>query len=323
MTAPPPAPSARFASADGNDGTGNSILNQTAGTINASSLTLNNGFTGLGAGDVNLSGGLLAVSGTVTASNQVAADNTWSSITISNDASLTIGNGLRLTGAPSATRYAAGRVTQDGGSVTVSNGLNMARTTASNAAPRRGEYNLNGGTLTVNQITQDVGTDTFGTFNFNGGTLKPTANNTDFMEGLTTAQIKAGGAKIDTNGKNITIDQALTQDAAGRTLTKEGAGTLTLSSLSNSYTGATLVSAGTLFVSGSLDSSVTIDGTSILGGGGDCGSSILQGNVVLRHLPGRQWRFAHFDHHNWLCHCWFRDRQPRFQRCCGRLEHGG
>ena len=256
----------------GNDGTGNSILNQTAGTINASSLTLNNAFTTAGAGDVNLSGGLLAVSGTVTASNQVAADNTWSTITISNDASLTIGNGLRLTGAPSTGRYAAGRVTQEGGSVTVSNGLNMARTTASNTAARRGEYNLNGGTLTVNQISQDVGTDTFGTFNFNGGTLKPTANNTDFMEGLTTAQIMAGGAKIDTNGKSITIAQSLTQDAAGRTLLKDGLGTLTLSGAS-SYSGATTISQGKLIMGdAALDtfatSEVTVASGATLGGSG-------------------------------------------------------
>ena len=97
------------------------------------------------------------------------------------------------------------------------------------------------------------------TFNFNGGTLKAGASSTTFMTGLTNAFVKSGGAKINTNGKDITIGQALFHDTAlGGTadggLTKSGGGILTLSN-TNTYTGATTVSNGTLKVSGSIGSS--------------------------------------------------------------------
>jgi autotransporter-associated beta strand protein len=242
---------------NGNDGAANSIYNQSAGTVQASSLTMNSGFTGGGAGDLNLSGGLLAVSGVATISNQVAGDNVWSTVTISGTGNFTIGGGLRLTGAPAATRNSAGRIVQNAGTVTVAGGLNMARTTATNTAARRGEYNLNGGTLNVNQITQDAGTDTFGAFNFNGGTLKPTAASTTFMQGLTTAEVKTGGANIDSNGFDITIAQPLLTGGAGDGgLTKSGAGMLTLTGAST-YTGATTITSGRLALSGSLTSAIT------------------------------------------------------------------
>jgi autotransporter-associated beta strand protein len=236
---------------NGNDGAGVCTLNQSAGTLNASSLTLNSSFTGAGPGDVNLSGGLLAVTGAVTVSNQVAGDNIWSTLTVSGSGSLTAAGGLRLTGAPSAGRNAAGRVTQNGGTVTVSGGLNMARNTATNTSARRGEYHLNGGTLHANQITQDAGTDTFGTFNFNGGTLRPTTNSTTFMQGLTRANVRNNGALIDTGGFDITIAQALLRSniandaATDGGLTKSGAGTLTLTAAST-YNGPTRITAGTL-----------------------------------------------------------------------------
>ena len=241
---------------NGNDGAANCIYNQSAGTVQAASITMNSGFTGAGAGDLNLSGGLLAVSGVATISNQVAGDNVWSTVTVSGTGNFTIGGGLRLTGAPAATRNSAGRIIQNAGTVTVAGGLNMARTTATNTAARRGEYSLNGGTLNVNQITQDAGTDTFGTFNFNGGTLKPTAASTTFMQGLTTTQVKTGGALIDTNGFDITIAQPLLTGGAGDGgLTKSGTGTLTLTGAST-YTGATTITTGKLALSGSLTSAI-------------------------------------------------------------------
>jgi len=114
-------------------------------------------------------------------------------------------------------------------------------------APGVGVLNLDGGTLLTRYVSKGAGS---GTFNFNGGVLKPAASSLTFMQGLTAANVKSGGAKIDTNTYNITIGQALLHDAglggtADGGLTKDGAGTLTLSGV-NTYTGDTTVNEGTL-----------------------------------------------------------------------------
>lgn len=85
------------------------------------------------------------------------------------------------------------------------------------------------------------------TFNFAGGTLQANAGTSSFMQGLTTANILAGGAIIDTAGRDITIAQPLLNGGGGGGLTKNGAGTLTLSGACT-YTGSTLVNTGRLFV---------------------------------------------------------------------------
>ena len=103
--------------------------------------------------------------------------------------------------------------------------------------------NLNGGTLTTNEIVRSFGTPTV---NFNGGTLKAGASSTTFLQGLSAANVQNGGAIIDTNGFDITIGQALLNGGTGG-LTKNGSGTLTLSG-SNTYTGATTVAAGVLAI---------------------------------------------------------------------------
>ena len=118
--------------------------------------------------------------------------------------------------------------------------------------------NLNGGNLTVGQVfigTLAGGSTATNTLNFNGGTLKAIISNTTFMTGLTAANVQLGGAKIDTNSFDITIGQALTHDAVldatlDGGLTKSSAGVLTLTA-SNTYTGDTTISGGTLRISGS------------------------------------------------------------------------
>jgi autotransporter-associated beta strand protein len=112
--------------------------------------------------------------------------------------------------------------------------------------------NLDGGTLTANQIVAGGGNGAK-TLNLNGGVLKPgVTNTTDWMNGALAVNVKAGGAKFDTNGFDARVNPALLHDAGlGAThdggLTKSGAGTLTLAG-ANTYTGGTNVLAGTLQV---------------------------------------------------------------------------
>ena len=134
-------------------------------------------------------------------------------------------------------------------------------------------YNLNGGTLNTSGVfnvymEDDVLADPangghIATFNFNGGLLKASqGDSTDaqvigegldhLMGNLTNAFVKAGGAIIDTNGFNASINQALEHDPAlggapDGGLQKLGDGALTLLQAST-YTGDTSVDAGVLEV---------------------------------------------------------------------------
>jgi autotransporter-associated beta strand protein len=146
-----------------------------------------------------------------------------------------------------------------------------------------GTINLDGGTLATGSLaeTNTAAGAITSLINFNGGTLKARANNASFMTaaGIDTAKVLSNGAIIDTNGFNITIAKALTEDesSTGGGLTKLGAGTLTLSA-NNGYTGGTTVTAGTLLVNGSLDaaSGVNITG-GLIGGSGTIGGPVTVG----------------------------------------------
>jgi autotransporter-associated beta strand protein len=125
-------------------------------------------------------------------------------------------------------------------------------------------YNLNGGTLTVPQIISSLNTGSHA-FNFDGGTLKPTGNNATFMQGLTVANVRFGGAMIDDGGFDITIAQPLVHSTIvgdnpmDGGLTKLGMGELMLTG-TNTYTGNTTISAGTLTLgsAGSINNSSNI-----------------------------------------------------------------
>lgn len=102
------------------------------------------------------------------------------------------------------------------------------------AATKLGHLNLNGNSvLTANKVVKGSGT---ARINFDGGTLRAAENNTAFLTGLDSARIYSGGAKIDTNGKNVTIDQALT-NPSGNVVTS-----IPVATPGSGYTGAPIVS---------------------------------------------------------------------------------
>ena len=107
-----------------------------------------------------------------------------------------------------------------------------------------GTLNVNGGLLIAAEITtgNSVG---FSTLNLNGGTVQASANNVNFLHDVTLAFVQLGGAIFDSQGFNITVAESLLDDGSGGGLTKNGVGALTLTG-ANTYTGATVVNAGTL-----------------------------------------------------------------------------
>ena len=124
--------------------------------------------------------------------------------------------------------------------------------------------NLDGGTLRVNNIVGNGGVGSVANFFFNGGVLKPTVANGDFIGGNIVTVVKNGGAIVDTDSFNITIHKSLDADIDSTGgLTKLGAGILTLTA-GGTYTGATVVSGGTLQLAGNaaIDSSsgVSVNG---------------------------------------------------------------
>ena len=125
-----------------------------------------------------------------------------------------------------------------------------------NNAAAIGVVNLDGGTLNANHVERGPGT---ATINFNGGTLQPSGNDADFIAGAVTCNVEAGGAVIDTDGSDITIARALLDGGGGGGMTKQGAGTLTLTAVST-FTGATVIEGGTLALtgSGSMDDSPSV-----------------------------------------------------------------
>ncbi len=247
-----------------NGGTG--TLVQSAGTITATTLRTAPGRTGGNVGNIDISGGTLHITGAATIGEQ-DLNVTPSTVTISGTGLFQVDNGLKVGVAQSDTRDGNGIITQTGGTVIVAGGVTLAG--SANTGTRTGIYNLSGGVLNVDTIKMAT-TGTGGnisTFNFNGGTLKPTASNSIFLQGLTTANVKGGGALIDTNGFDITIAQSLLSGTANDGgLTKSGTGTLTLAG-ANTFVGATTINTGTLNLSNQnavQNSTLTMNGGTVV-----------------------------------------------------------
>lgn len=141
----------------------------------------------------------------------------------------------------------------------------------SNSATGIGTLNLDGGTVTTKGIRQGAGGSS--TFNFNGGLLKAaTGANANFFTGIGTATVKAAGAFIDTNGNNISFNQALLADGNGG-LTKTGAGALNLNS-SVDLTGVVSVNQGSLGGTGMITGPVLIKSGASLNPGEAVGTTL-------------------------------------------------
>jgi autotransporter-associated beta strand protein len=139
--------------------------------------------------------------------------------------------------------------------------------------PRLAAGNTNTATLTIGgnadvtlpKFPNVRGTNSTATVYFNGGTLRPLVAEPVYLAAPTNAFIKAGGARFDVAaGKDITVSQSLLGDpvSTGGGLTKDGAGTLALTG-TNTYTGNTTVTAGTLSLGNGTANSGLADGADV------------------------------------------------------------
>ena len=257
----------------------NGTLNLSGGTFSSAGDVLL-GFAGAGdLGKLNITGGTFNVATTATKWLRVGQwDTAKAEIDISGgNLNLNQGSSIKM---DQNTGVGADVINQNGGNITfysdfattVGGGGDLDMMLGG-AATSNTTYNLNGGVLTVPAIHSTTNNGSR-TFNFNGGVLQPTANNAAFITlgtGTAVANVRNGGAIINSNGFAITIGQVLSHsnvagdNAVDGGLTKQGVGNLTLTAV-NTYTGGTNVTGGTLILTGtgSINSS---NGINVSSGG--------------------------------------------------------
>ena len=137
--------------------------------------------------------------------------------------------------------------------------------------------NLSGGKVEATRIYKGSGV--AAALTFNSGTLRAaTGAASDFVSGLTSVSVLAGGAVIDSNGQSVTFGPAIT-DGGGGGLTKIGTGTLGLAGV-NTYLGATSVQAGTLRIDG--DSSLATGAMTVASGATLAGTGTVGGATTIQ-----------------------------------------
>jgi autotransporter-associated beta strand protein len=313
-------------------------VNVTAGELNVKSGSSLIGWRGTqSTGTVNISGGSFN-QGTVSTANMIIGSfaGTTGAVNVSGTGSLTFQRNSNLLFSNLAEANASRSLTISGGNVafysdagTTAGGTGVIDLMNTSNASGTSTINLNGGTLTANQIKATSATGTR-VINFNGGTLKAAGSGfgSTFLASAvaSTANVRNGGAIFDTNGQNVTIGQVLVHSTIGGDnaidggLTKQGAGTLTLTN-TNTYTGATTIQSGgtlaltgtgsianssNLIVNGTLDvsglsaSTFTIGSSQKLSGNGTVNATdktlSIAGTHAVGNSPGQQDVTGHLNY---------------------------
>ncbi|MCW1923643.1 autotransporter-associated beta strand repeat-containing protein [Luteolibacter arcticus] len=269
-------------------GTGGILM--TGGTFSTNSAGLRIG-TGNGTGNITLSGGaIFNANGTGTTNIYLGNNGGSGNLTLSDTAQFNSSGYVLSVGQFGNTTGNKGTLTMSGTSTLSANRIVLGGDNSASAMI--GIVNLNGGTVSTGSIRLGSSTvaasATANVINANGGTLKAVshATNSNFLQGAF-VNLQAGGLKLDTNGNEVTITNAMSGSGG---LTKQGSGTLTLTG-SNSYAGATAVESGTLHLGAgaALAGAVTIDDGATLSGIGTIGgSTTIAGTHAVGASPGLQ-----------------------------------
>jgi len=223
-------------------------------------------------GVLNLSGGSVTKLGT-SGSNIEIGNGTGSSGTINQTGGAfnnTISETRLGTGAP-------GIWNMSGGTANLA-GLVFCN----NSGCTNGTLNLNGGLITATEIrANQTGAANVSTLNWNGGTIAAgNGANANFLHNLTRANVQSGGAIINSGTNIINVSQALLDGTGGGGLTKTGNGTLRLNGV-NTYTGPTLVGAGTLGGTGTIAGPVNVASGATLSPGASIGVLTINNSLTL------------------------------------------
>jgi fibronectin-binding autotransporter adhesin len=275
-----------------------------AGTLTLSGAVNATGFgtTGSGNWGITVSAGSLELSGTSTFSSAGLIVGGTGNATISAGThnftgatqriglamtagrTVTVSGGTVNTGKILVGNGSSGIFTQSGGTIIIPTTVGVDLGTSGTASDTS-VFNLDGGILQALKLAPVAGWKGTTTINLNGGTFRAVgAANTNLFS-VTGAlsqpgnvYVKAGGAVIDPNGRNVTISSSLLTHptSTGGGLTKLGGTTLTLSG-ANTYTGTTTINLGTL----TIGSASTSTGSTILGGATGVGDVVLANTVKL------------------------------------------
>jgi autotransporter-associated beta strand protein len=244
-------------------------------------------------GTTTITSGTLAIgaSGTIPATSDVTVNGTLDMDGNNDTIGLLTGSGTLTNSAAGAGTLTVGATGKSGtfsgvikdGTGTVGLTVNGATVseTLTGANTYSGATTITAGTLiagAANTIPAKSDVNVTGTLDLDGhsdaiGALSGSGTVTSSVAGSVTLSV--GGS-----GDNGTFSGTLSDGSGTMSLSKVGAGKETLTGASNSYSGATLVSAGSLEVDGTIGSNVTVSGTGTLTGTGTVGNVTATGGAV-------------------------------------------